>query len=84
MRAAQSALVGQGGRTAEFDRGGVLLALEKLPPIDGTSGLVKLHGAPNGHHALNRPILLVTVTKDGTQALVRNCGKLYERQQTTC
>lgn len=62
------------------DRGGVLLALENLQEIDGDSGLVKLHGAADGRHPLDRPILLVTVNQDGRQVVVRQCGRLYAQQ----
>jgi hypothetical protein len=86
MRAAQVAFSGQGGpaaidgRTGVVDRGGVLLALEKLEEIDGDSGLVKLHGDPDGRHALDRPILLVTVNASGEQVVIRQCGRLYAQQ----
>lgn len=87
MRAAQNAYSAQyrpAGDTPEtgvLDRGGVLLALEKLPPIDGDSGLVKLHGGPDGHHALDRPVLLVTTNERGEQVVVRRCGRLYHQQE---
>ncbi|MFG1874133.1 ABC transporter substrate-binding protein [Sphaerisporangium sp. NPDC049003] len=86
MRAAQVAFSGQGGpstadgRPDVVERGGVLLALEKLEEIDGDSGLVKLHGAPDGRHALDRPILLVTVNPAGQQVVIRQCGRLYAQQ----
>ncbi|MEU9885359.1 hypothetical protein [Sphaerisporangium sp. NPDC051011] len=86
MRAAQEAYSGQGAPSAEdggpgrVDRGGVLLALENLEEIDGDSGLVKLHGAPDRRHAKDRPILLVAIDPDGRQVVVRQCGKLYAKQ----
>ncbi|WP_214416364.1 hypothetical protein [Sphaerisporangium fuscum] len=86
MRAAQEAYSGQGGPSSQggepgtVDRGGVLLALEKLKEFGGDSGLVKLHGAADGRHALDRPILLVTVDDDGEQKVVRQCGRLYAQQ----
>ncbi|MDH2424653.1 hypothetical protein [Sphaerisporangium sp. TRM90804] len=86
MQAAQAAYTGQGGPAAPpgdpgvVDRGGVLLALEKLEEIDGDSGLVKLHGAGDGAHALDRPVLLVAVDPDGRQVVVRQCGRLYAQQ----
>ncbi|MGW4639886.1 hypothetical protein ACWEN6_15220 [Sphaerisporangium sp. NPDC004334] len=87
--AAQVAFSGQGGPAAAagapgmVDRAGVLLALEKLQEIDGDSGLIKLHGASDGRHALDRPILLVTVNPDGAQVVVRQCGRLYAQQDST-
>ncbi|GGK88718.1 hypothetical protein Sme01_01890 [Sphaerisporangium melleum] len=89
MRAAQVAFSGQGGpantdgRAGVVDRAGVLLALSSLHEIDGDSGLVKLHGAPDGRHALDRPILLVTVDPKGDQVVVRQCGRLYAQQDST-
>ncbi|MEV7969601.1 hypothetical protein AB0O34_26995 [Sphaerisporangium sp. NPDC088356] len=86
MRAAQVAFSGQGGPSADdgrpgvVERAGVLLALEKLGEIDGDSGLVKLHGAADGRHALDRPILLVAVNPDGRQVVIRQCGRLYAQQ----
>jgi hypothetical protein len=86
MRAAQVAFSGQGGPATVngdqgvVDRGGILLALEKLEVIDGDSGLVKLHGARDGRHALDRPILLVTVNSSGEQVVIRQCGRLYAQQ----
>ncbi|MFC4585027.1 ABC transporter substrate-binding protein [Sphaerisporangium corydalis] len=85
MGAAQVAFSGQGGPADDggpgvVDRGGVLLALEKLEKINGDSGLVKLHGDPDGRHALDRPILLVTVNPQGRQVVIRQCGRLYVQQ----
>jgi len=62
----------------------VLLALQTMPPVDGASGLIKLHGAANGHHALDRPVLLVTLNQSGEQVLVRQCGRLYAAQEKRC
>ncbi|MFC6085007.1 ABC transporter substrate-binding protein [Sphaerisporangium aureirubrum] len=92
MRAAQSAYGGQGGSASVdgepgvVDRGGVLLALENLGEVDGASGLIKLHGAPDTRHAVDRPILLVTVDPNGRQVVVRHCGRLYAQQplSATC
>lgn len=84
VRAAQAALIGQGGHAPVPDRGGVLLALQTMPPVDGASGLIKLHGAANGHHALDRPVLLVTLNQSGEQVLVRQCGRLYAAQEKRC
>jgi hypothetical protein len=82
VRAAQSSFIDQryGGL---LDRGGVLLALQNLPPVDDDSGLVKLHGGKDGHHPLDRPVLLVTVDRNGHQVLVRQCGRLYQEQRPT-
>ncbi|WP_203982579.1 hypothetical protein [Sphaerisporangium rufum] len=92
MRAAQAAFADQGARSADpgrpgmVDRGGVLLALANLPASNGDSGLVKLHGATDGLHALDRPIMLVTVDERGEPVVVRQCGRLYADQATgsTC
>jgi hypothetical protein len=72
--------------THKVDRAGVLLAVEQLEPVDGASGLVKLHGARDGQHALDRPVLLVTVGPGGRQVVVRQCGQLYAQQpqRNTC
>ncbi|MEH1130063.1 hypothetical protein [Micromonospora sp. CPCC 206061] len=84
VRAAQLAFDGQrlsfADRPTVVERGGVLAALEKLAPVDGASGLLKLHGAADGHHALDRPVLLVTVDENGQQNVVRFCGRLYSKQ----
>lgn len=87
MRAAQLAYSTQHGaiQSTEIDRGGVLLALERLDQIDGYSGLAKLHGAKDGHHALDRPVLLVAVGWDGNQIVVCRSGRSYaQQQQTAC
>jgi hypothetical protein len=84
MRAAQATYAHQHDAAGfgRLDRGGMLQALEGLESIDGYSGVVQLHKARDGHHALNRPVLLVTVQPDGEQVLVRQCGLMYTQQPT--
>jgi hypothetical protein len=85
MNAAQAAYLAQhvasdARWSGKLDRGGILLALEELPAFDGASGLVKLHGAADQHHALDRPVLLVAVNEKGEQIVVAQCGRLYLKQ----
>jgi hypothetical protein len=85
MRAAQATYAHQHNAAGfdRLDRGGMLQALEGLDSIDGYSGVVQLHKAEDGHHALDRPVLLVTVKPGGEQDLVRQCGLMYTQQQPT-
>ncbi|MBB5867482.1 ABC-type branched-subunit amino acid transport system substrate-binding protein [Allocatelliglobosispora scoriae] len=72
------------------DRAGVALALTKLGPINGASGLVDLHGDPDGHHARQRPVMLIRIatpakpgdTPASDQQVVAQCGQLYTDQPT--
>ncbi|MEO3813503.1 hypothetical protein ABGB17_31285 [Sphaerisporangium sp. B11E5] len=84
MGAAQDAYDDQGGSASMdgepgvVDRGGVLLALENPGEVYGASGLLRLHG--DGQHALDRPVLLITIDPAGNQKTIAFCGRLYSRQ----
>ncbi|SNR57660.1 ABC transporter substrate-binding protein [Actinomadura mexicana] len=82
--AAQTVYSPQPDQTGDLNRGGVLLALENLQPVDGSSGVVKLHGDVERHYAADRPVMLVSIDGAGAQHLVKQCGKLYNAQQTGC
>lgn len=73
--------------THKVDRAGVALALERLSPINGASGLIELHAGEGRHHPRGRPIILIQIkTGDGSgerraeQVVVAQCGYLYQEQ----
>lgn len=87
IQAAQKAYSDQGGSASvagepgAVDRGGVLLALERLGPIYGASGVIRLRDAPDHRHALDRPILLISIDSNGQQTTIGRCGQLDREKE---
>ncbi|GAA1514021.1 hypothetical protein GCM10009677_53990 [Sphaerisporangium rubeum] len=87
MQAAQKAYSDQGGSASvagepgAVDRGGVLLALERLGPIYGASGVIRLRDAPDHRHALDRPIVLISIDANGQQTTIGRCGQLDREKE---
>lgn len=68
--------------THEINRAGVTLALERLSPIYGASGLIHLHAGKDNHQPRDRPVMLISITvptgeRQTKQEVVAQCGELY-------
>ncbi|MEV0822082.1 hypothetical protein [Nonomuraea rubra] len=72
---------GGDGRGPAVDRGGLLAAFGRLDEIDGASGLISFEQDPSGNRAVDRPLLLATVSTSGGIEVVGQCGRLYEQAE---